>query len=82
MINDIFSMITAIYWITTLILFLVGISVIVFPEFWWKTQKSWLEKTGIRAQKTKLWDIVLRRTAIIIILFGIIFLILPFIVFK
>ncbi len=75
-------MFKVIYWITTLILFLVGISVLMFPEFWWKTQKSWLEKTGIRAQKTKLWDIVLRRTAIIIILFGIIFLILPFVAFK
>ena len=78
----IFTVIATLYGVIAIILFLTGISVLRFPEFWWKAQKIWLIKTGIRAQKTKLWDIVLRRTAIILIIAGILFSVLSFLLME
>lgn len=80
--SDIFTVIAVVYGIIAIILFLTGISVLRFPKFWWKVQKIWLAKTGIRARKTKLWDIVLRRTAIIVIIAGVLFSALSFLLMK
>ncbi len=80
--SGIFTVIATVYGIIAIILFLTGISVLKFPKFWWKAQKIWLTKTGISARKTKLWDIVLRRTAIIVIIAGILFSVLSFLLME
>lgn len=77
---SVFTTIALIYGSIAIILFCVGISIFKSPEFWWRAQKSYLKRTGIKAQKTRLWDIVLKRSAAIVILFGVFVLVLAYLV--